>query len=1234
MRPSFIAVAILASCLVLNVSAQSDEAAAVAHANDGTYLYLSANNGEARLYLGVPNADSLDMTLDPGTTLVGPGGGLLQTNRVEAASAMLVTPRNELQIAWTSEQRVFLATCSLAGKGGARRALQKASYAGVSELGTGRPTAIAFDERAGASVLVGASADEGGTVWVARATESKKWTRENIATGQGDVRPQVAISKLGVAHVVWRNSHGVVWHLENADDGKWLRSGATSARPERVGVATAEPALACARHQVLVVLPADKGQLEYSLYTGQNWNTNLPLTAGDKRWKKDNLSQPRLVVDGRSVPWLLFVNTTGHRKFVYSTRWLGTGWDTIREGRGIFHVTDKFLDNLAAVQGCYVPAHVAAGADEFGLLLVNREASQPLRAHRIRTPAPVARPGADILFLDMLDVGETRWVGQALGTVTKHPANPLLRPSGDPQTIDSHRVFNGGTVLRDGDGFKTWYSAANPEGDWSKWMDLLHLCYGTSKDGLAWEKPELGLVEFKGRKNNNAIPGLNIFMPVIPNPDTTDAARRFLGFHPNRHSLWSSGDGISWKQQPIKCKLLGPEPKWFVYNSVLHDPDAPPSRRWRAYGCMCPNEPPVRRAIACAYSADGTNFFGHAENPIFQPETSSSWDKVHDVAVVKYKGHYVMLYQTGNHYDQHLELAVSRDGEHFVRVHDGQPLIPQGAGNAWDRGMHIPSRPLVTENEIRLYYGAANYQSPTDQPLQYERWKKCRMGLGLATLPIDGWTYLRNAPDHHIGFITTVPITVKDVKDCVLTVNAEADKDHYLLAELLHGDNDDRVPGYEQENSDKMDKPGVEQVMSWQGKSGLDGVKTGSVRIRIIFRGRGDGPKLRSIGFRRKPGAVAPPVFKPAPKLVEKNLVYASSVSHLQPMKAWMAFRPDSKPKPVVVLMHGYGDPVLRHGGRRMLGSVRNYAERGLFAIAVDLRGREESAGQRDDGGLEIMDIYDAVQAALKQHPSETDPACINIIGWSGGGGNTFSAVTRMPDLFSNAAAFYGITDYGHWADTSFKGVIQPNVGGETREVPDRYLARKSLLGVGNNACTTFHFFWDEKETICPPWMDTEYRRIAREMGRQNITAHESKQTDKFRWLHEGMDKASAAESDRLIVPLFLNRNNPNPALKPEGRLMVLGYLMTKRFQALFGQGNDAVAELSYKLSPQEYRFAFSRRSSDPDVRGWLRISDRNATEVASVHVDGKDFPWEKTTDGHMVVRDINPNETVVVRFK
>ena len=877
--------------------AEAVPAAAVACAADGTALCLTAGGGKVKLYLGSAPDHTPDISLDKGTTLVG-HGGLLQTNRAETSAVMLVTPKNELRLAWGSGGHAYLAGCALADMKGAAGALRKEAYAAPDDLGPGVPTDIAFDARAGKSVVVGWAAEEAGCVWVASAA-GRAWPRVTIATGQGNVRPQIAVAKSGVAHVVWRKKGGIVWHLERAGNGTWMRSGGTSTRAERIGHSVSDPAIAACRHQVLVVMDTEKKQLVYSLYTGQNWNTNQPLTSLDKRWKKDTLSQPQLTVDGHGVPWLFFVNTTGHRKFSYYSRWLGFGWDTICEGRGIFHAADDFLDNLAAIEGCALPAFVPEGADGFSLLLVNNKVARPLRIHRIQTPVTLACPGAEILFLDMLDVGEALWTEQKLGTVRKHPDNPVMRPSGDPQTLDSHRVFNGGTVLHDKDGFKAWYSASNPEGDWAKWWELLHFCYATSKDGITWEKPNLGQVEFKGNKDNNALPGVNIFMPVIPNPDSDDSAHRFVGYDPGKGLRWSSADGVHWQKQAITCKLLGKQPKWFVYNSILHDPEAHPSRRWRAYGCMCPNEPPVRRTIAYAYSADGTNFFGPPENPIFQAETGGSWAKVHDVSVTRYKGHYVMIYQTGNGYDQHLELAVSRDGEHFTRIHDGQAFIPQGKGDAWDRGLHLPSRPLVLDNEIRLYYGAADYQAPED-PFDYERWKKCRMGMGLATLPLDGWTYLRNRLNRHVGYITTVPIAVEDLKGCVLTVNAEADADHYLLAELLQGDSEDRIPGYEHENCDKMEKTGVEQPFSWKGKSGLDGVKAKRIRVRVIFRGKGDAPKLRAIGFRRKPGVVAPSAFVPAPKRVERSLVYVSSVSHVSPQKAWIAYRPDGKPKPLL----------------------------------------------------------------------------------------------------------------------------------------------------------------------------------------------------------------------------------------------------------------------------------------------------------------------------------------------
>ena len=860
--------------------------AAMARAGDGTYLYLTAEGAKARLYLGTPDPDSLDVTLDGGTTLVGPDG-VLKSGQSQPGTAIVVTDEDVLLLAWAQDGKTLITSCSL--QGGADRAKSRQSYSARRELGPGMPTGAALNPRGGKPIFVGFSPEKEGTIWVARPKDTS-WTYEEIASGQGKASPRVSASDLGVVHVIWRDTNGTVWHLESADGGQWLSSGGTSRRPEPIGTAAAAGALLCVRRQLLVALPTERGQIEYSLYTGQSWEKNLPLTAHDRRWKSDRLSDPQMLLDGRGIPWLFYVNTTGKRKYVYYTRWLGFGWDTIRQGRGIFHVTDDFLDNLAPVQKCRVPNHVRSGSDEFGILLTNTDVPRPLRAYRFATPAPVARPGTDVLFLDMLDVGRSHWTEQVMQTARKHPDNPLLRSSGDLDTLDSHRVFNGGVVLRDDGLFKAWYTSMNPIGEWfadggMAWKKMTHLCYATSTDGIRWEKPNLGLYEYGGNTRNNGLALAhslsselrNYHGPIraMLNPDRSEPSKKYLSVPPG----FVSADGLRWQPQPVRFNCPGPKPKWVDFHSVVYDLQAPASRRWKAYGCMCPNEPPVRRTICYAYSADGQTWTQHPENPIFQPETSSSWDKVHDVGVSKYKGHYVMIYQAGDGYDQHLELAVSRDGEHFVRVHDGQSIIAQGKGDAFDRGLFLPTEPLVLENEIRLYYGAADYRAPDDPPFEFERWKTCKLQMGLATLPTDGWTYIRNINPKHVGYITTLPMKVEDLKDCVLTVNAQTGDDGYLLAELLHGPSDDCISGYEMDHCDKIDQSGTQQVVSWKGESGLDDVRTESVRVRILFRGHGDGLRLYSIGFRRRADSVALEPLEADQRLVEESLVYRSSVS-------------------------------------------------------------------------------------------------------------------------------------------------------------------------------------------------------------------------------------------------------------------------------------------------------------------------------------------------------------------
>ena len=91
-------------------------------------------------------------------------------------------------------------------------------------------------------------------------------------------------------------------------------------------------------------------------------------------------------------------------------------------------------------------------------------------------------------------------------------------------------------------------------------------------------------------------------------------------------------------------------------------------------------------------------------------------------------------------------------------------------------------------------------------------------------------------------------------------------------------------------------------------------------------------------------------------------------------------------------------------------------ARRGFVSILVAMRGRDGSEGTRDSGGLEIYDIYDAVEH-IKAEPlfaGKLDPTNLHISGYSGGGGNVMSALTKFPDYFNLGAAFFGMSDYGY----------------------------------------------------------------------------------------------------------------------------------------------------------------------------------------------------------------------------
>ena len=280
---------------------------------------------------------------------------------------------------------------------------------------------------------------------------------------------------------------------------------------------------------------------------------------------------------------------------------------------------------------------------------------------------------------------------------------------------------------------------------------------------------------------------------------------------------------------------------------------------------------------------------------------------------------------------------------------------------------------------------------------------------------------------------------------------------------------------------------------------------------------------------------------------------------------------------PIIVVMHGYS-PV-----SGTVDNVRANAQRlrdnGFFAISVPMRARDGCDGVRDSGGVEIFDIYDAIEKAKMLYPGMVDENNVSITGYSGGGGNTMSCLTKFPDYFRTGSAYFGMSDYGYdttngWyfkgAGSNHKSQMCTDIGDPTTGTPlvmDRYMARASNLASKNNPYSEIHLFVNYNESTCPSINDTSYRdnAVATESFTgefSNITVHiggygeyedfDNDQTDDPEELQSWPHGFPSATQQYAAESWFLDRLKSGqiaqPVLNTQDELFVAGYVKTKSF--------------------------------------------------------------------------------------
>jgi hypothetical protein len=355
------------------------------------------------------------------------------------------------------------------------------------------------------------------------------------------------------------------------------------------------------------------------------------------------------------------------------------------------------------------------------------------------------------LLLDDRIIEETINAKLEVGKVEKHPSNPLF---GEDQEWEVRFDNLYGNIIFDKEEqiYKCWYCPFIVESD-AHGMTLkerdkpykehpkreMGICYATSKDGITWEKPNLGLIEYNGSKNNNIVWRGPHGAGVIKDLHEKDPEKRYKVIFQGM-AVGFSADGIRWSG---KKKVKGVRVAGDTHNNAIWAPTLNKyvgmTRTWgRKFG----------REVARIESDDFIHWT--KEEVVLHGSTKDL--QTYAMPTFYYSGIYlglVAIYQEST--DRvWTELTWSPDTKKWFRIDEGNPLIANSSKELdYDYGcVYACASPVISDDKIMLYYGGSDWE--------HSGWRNG--ALCLATLRPDGFAGYVQQESSQIGMIITKPV--------------------------------------------------------------------------------------------------------------------------------------------------------------------------------------------------------------------------------------------------------------------------------------------------------------------------------------------------------------------------------------------------------------------------------------------------------------------------------------------
>jgi len=486
------------------------------------------------------------------------------------------------------------------------------------------------------------------------------------------------------------------------------------------------------------------------------------------------------------------------------------------------------------------------------------------------------------LFVDDSETEQVTGLQRVVGRSRKL-AEPVIIAD---KPWEGERVQAWGSVVVEPDGlFRIWYFAMNTERRADE-LERGGYAYAESRDGVRWTKPNLGVVEFRGSKENNLfytcapdgrnlvdeeLARRNIGLPaldeegrqigvvnnldgltVVRDDSDPDPQRRYkLIANMQDHRMWAyayrdrypnvtdadmqqankvigqyldtSPDGIHWARRPRRVSHgAGGD-----YMMVTRDYR---NQQWwlneRSTAGLGGRNAALRVGKSLEKWSPPELIFDNGPDS----EHGKLWEWHGGMTPFNYgRLNLGFLERWPNQgHGATCELISQRDGQPWRRVSPSTPILDVGPDEAFDSALCYPTHnpPIRVGDQLLIFYTGGSSKKYSKQGLP--------MSIGLMTLKRDRFAGLANWRAREPGVIVTKP---QSIQKSTLLLNAELTEAVPVRVAVLKPDGTE-VAGFGLEDSRLQQLPnGIEHQVRWQGDRDLSELRNHDVKLRFEVKG-------------------------------------------------------------------------------------------------------------------------------------------------------------------------------------------------------------------------------------------------------------------------------------------------------------------------------------------------------------------------------------------------------------